>query len=142
MSQNQLLLVPVLVQIALTFGLLFWLGPARLDALRRGEVKLEDVALGQSAWPERITQIANAHNNQYQLPVLLYALVLLALVLRKVDWLIVAGAWIFVLSRLAHAYIYTTSNHVPSRFRAYGAGLVALVAMWAWLGARIMIEGA
>lgn len=92
MSLTQLLLMPVFIQVGLTFALLFRLGPARLDALRRGDVKLEDVSLGQKAWPARVTQIANAHDNQYQLPLLLYALVLLALVLRKVDWLIVSGA--------------------------------------------------
>jgi hypothetical protein len=142
MSMTTALLIPVFVQIGLTFALLSMLGPARLEALRRGDVKLEDISLGEKAWPPRVTQIANAHDNQYQLPVLLYALVLLALVLHKVDLPLVAGAWIFVLSRFAHAYVYVTTNHVPSRFRTYIAGLLALAAMWLWLGARILIEGA
>lgn len=142
MSNPTLLLIPVFIQVALTFGVLFWLGPARVGALQRGEVKLKDVALGQSAWPDRITQIANTHNNQYQLPVLFYVLVLLALVVRKVDLVLVAGAWIFVLSRLAHAYVYVTTNNVPARFRAYVVGAVVLVAMWGWFAGRVLVEGA
>jgi len=141
-SQNQLLLIPVFVQIALTFALLFWLGPARVGALRRGEVQLKDIALGQSAWPDRITQIANAHNNQYQLPVLFYVAVLTALVTHKVDMALVAGAWLFVTSRIAHAAVYVTDNDVPRRFRTYVVGLFTLAAMWGWLAFRVISEGA
>lgn len=142
MSHATLLLIPVFIQVALTFALLFWLGPARVGALRRGEVKLKDIALGQSAWPDRITQIANAHNNQYQLPVLLYVLVLLALVTRKADLPLVAGAFLFVISRVAHAAVYVTSNNVPARFRAFVVGALTLVVMWGWLTFRILMEGA
>ena len=141
MLEIRLLLLPMFLQVALTMGLLFWLGPARVGALRRGEVKLEDIALGQNAWPERITQIANAHNNQYQLPVLFYAAVLLALVTRKVDFVLIACAWIFVASRFAHAYVYVTSNDVPARFRAFVVGAFALVVIWCWLAARLLLQG-
>lgn len=142
MSLETLFVLSLLVQVALTIGLLFRLGPARVDAVRRGEVKIKDIALGQNAWPDRVTQISNAYNNQFQLPVLLYSVVLLALVTRKVDIALVGCAWAFVLTRLAHAYVYTTSNHVPSRFRAFGVGVFVLSAMWLWLAARIVIEGA
>ena len=140
MSLFQLLLLPVFLQVGLTFALLFWMGPARVGALRRGEVKLKDVALGQNAWPDHITQIANTHNNQYQLPVLFYVLVLLTLVTRKTDFVLVAGAWVFVVSRFAHAWIYVTSNDVPMRFRAYVVGAFTLVALWIWLTFRLFLE--
>jgi hypothetical protein len=35
----QAVLFPVFVQVALTFALLFWLGPSRVAAVRRGEVR-------------------------------------------------------------------------------------------------------
>ena len=140
MTQQQLLLIPVFVQVALTFGLLFRLGPARVGALKRGEVKLSDIALG-GTWPDRITQIANAYNHQFELPVLFYVLVGLALVTDKVDIALVAGAWLFVASRLLHAQVYVTTNHVPSRFRAFVIGVFVLVAMWIWLAFRVLVEG-
>ncbi len=142
MSLATLLLAPVLVQVALTFALLFRLGPERVAALERGEVKLADIALGKAAWPDRITQIANAYNHQFELPMLLYVLAVLALVTGKVDAPLVAGAWVFAASRLVHAWIYVTSNNVPQRFRAFVVGAVTLAAMWLWLGGRLLIEGA
>jgi len=139
MNTTELFLIPVFIQVALTFALLFWLGPARVGAVKRGEVKIKDIALGQRVWPERITQISNAYANQFELPVLFYALSILAVVLRKVDLVLLTGAWLFALSRCLHAFIYTTSNDVLFRFRAFVVGAFALAAMWIWLAVRIWL---
>ena len=131
-------LLPVFVQIALTFALLFWMGKERQGAIAKGETRIDDIALGQSAWPQLPTQIARAFHNQLETPVLFYVLVALAMVTQKADLLFVLMAWAFVLARLAHAYVHVTSNHVMLRFKAYGAGLFALIAMWAIFAVRIV----
>ena len=126
----QAVLLPVFVLVGVTFVLLFWMGSARVSAIRRGQVRVRDIALGQPAWPERETQIANCFHNQFQLPVLFYLLVLLALVIRKADLLFLLLSWLFVLLRLGHAWIHVTSNHVPTRFYWYLAGAVVLLVSW------------
>ena len=131
-------LVPVFVQVALTFALLFWMGKERQGAIAKGETRIDDIALGQSAWPQRATQIARAFHNQLEMPVLFYVLVALAMVTQKADLLFVLMSWAFVLARLAHAYVHVTRNHVMLRFKAYGAGLFALIAMWAIFAVRIV----
>jgi len=135
----QAVLLPVFVQVALTFALMFWMGSVRVAAVSRGQVKIRDIALGQSAWPERPTQIANCYHNQLQLPVLFYVLVVLALITRKADLVFVVLSWAFVLLRLAHAYIHVTSNHVPTRFRWYLAGAAVLLVMWIVFAVRILL---
>jgi hypothetical protein len=92
----QAILLPLFVQVALTFALMFWMGSARVAAISRGEVKIRDMALGQPVWSERETQIANCYHNQFQLPVLFYVLVALALFTRKADLLFVVLSWAFV----------------------------------------------
>src|SRR4051812_718711 len=119
------LLSPLFVEVALTFALLFWLGPTRRRALRQGDVTLRDIALGQKAWPQRALQIANAFDNQFQLPVLFYLLTTLVLITRRADLVFVSLAWIFVLSRLAHAAVHTTTNDIGRRFGAYVVGTLA-----------------
>ena len=47
----QMVLLPVFVQVALTLGLLLWMAYTRRSSLSRGELKVRDIALGQSAWP-------------------------------------------------------------------------------------------
>jgi hypothetical protein len=132
-------LLPVFVQVGLTFFLLFWMGAVRLRALKGREVRLGDIALRQPAWPERPTQISNAYDNQFQLPVLFYALVPLALITRKADLLFVVLSWIFVATRLAHAAIHTTSNNVQQRFMAFLAGAIVLLIMWIVFAAHILL---
>jgi len=95
-------LAPLFVQVALTFALLIW--TVRFAAARAEAVRVEDIALGQRAWPARAQQVSNTFQNQFELPVLFYVLVVLALFTRTADLLFVVMAWLFVLSHLGHAY--------------------------------------
>ena len=135
----QMVLLPVFVQVTLTFGLLFWMAYTRRTSLSRGELKVRDIALGQSAWPARATQASNSFDSQFQIPVLFYVLVILAWITKQADLLFVVMAWIFVLSRLAHAYIHTTSNNVSTRFNIFALGMMVLLIMWIIFAARILI---
>ena len=134
------ILAPLFVQIALTFVLLFWMGRSRVALLRSGEVKVGDIALGERRWPPKVQQVANAYHNQFEVPVLFFALTALALVTRKADLAFVVMAWIFVASRLVHAYIFTTSNRVSQRFMAFLVGVVILVLMWILFAVRIFFS--
>jgi hypothetical protein len=130
-------LLPVFVQVGLTLLLLLWLGRSRLGHLRAGEVKVGDVALGERNWPKRVLQIQNAYHNQLELPVLFYVVVVLAMITRKADLIFVVMAWIFVASRLVHAYIHTTSNKIAWRFQAFVVGVLVLAVMWVTFGLRV-----
>ena len=70
---------------------------------------------------------------------LFYVLVALALFTRKADLLFVVLAWVFVVLRVAHAWVHVTSNHVPTRFRWYAAGFVVLLAMWVVFSVQILL---
>jgi hypothetical protein len=135
----QMVLLPVFVQVALTFALLIWMASARTASVKRGETKLRDIALGQSAWPAKPMQISNCYDSQFQIPLLFYVLVILAWMTKQADLIFVVMAWIFVLSRLAHAYIHTGSNHVPTRFRVFAVGMIVLLLMWIVFAVRILI---
>jgi hypothetical protein len=135
----QAILLPLLAQVVLTFALLWLTGSSRVASVRRGETKVRDIALGQLNWPEHITKIGNSYNNQFQLPVLFYVVVILAYVLRTADLLLVVLSWLFLATRLGHAYIHVTSNHVGWRFNAFAAGFAVLVVMWIIVAMRILI---
>jgi len=135
----QAVLLPLFVQVGLTFFLMCWMAFVRTSSITRGEVKMRDIALGQPAWTEPATKVANAFHNQLELPVLFYVLVVLAIIARKADYLFVVMAWIFVVSRIVHAFIHTNSNHVPQRFYAYAAGAVVLILMWIIFAVRVLL---
>lgn len=132
-------LLSVFVLVALTFALAVWMGVMRNRAVYSGDLKIKDMALTKENWPPRVKQVGNAYQNQYELPVLFYVLVALALITKKADLIFVVLSWLFVLSRLVHAYIHTTSNRVPRRFYAYFFGLVVLITMWAMFAVQILL---
>ena len=113
----------------------------RFAAVGAGAVRVGDVALGQRAWPARATQAANAFSNQFELPVLFYALVPLALATRGADLLFVGLSWVFAGSRVAHAAVYVTTNHVPTRFLCYLVGTLALLALWIAFALHLLAAG-
>jgi hypothetical protein len=135
----QMVLLPVFVQVALTFALLLWMARERTSSVSRGETRIRDIALRQPAWPEQATKISNCYDSQFQLPLLFYVLVILAWVTRQADLIFVVMAWIFVLARLAHAYVHTTSNHVPTRFWVFAVGMLVLLLMWIIFAVRILV---
>ena len=137
--QIQFVLLPLFVEVLLTFGLMFGMMYFRTSSLRHGETRLEDIALREPNWPKRSQQFAFAFSNQFELPVLFYVLTILSIITRHADFLFVVLAWIFVLTRIAHAYVHVTSNYVPRRGIIYGVGGVVLIVMWLIFMVRILL---
>jgi len=135
----QTVLLPLFVQIVLTLGLFCWMAYHRVTVIRAREVHPRDIALRQPNWPPRVTQIANAAHNQLETPVLFYVLTILAIVTRHADMLFVVMAWIFVVLRLAHAYVHVTSNRLSLRGGVFGLCLLVLMLMWLIFIVRILL---
>src|SRR4051794_18429674 len=135
----QMVLLPVFVLVGLTFALLLWMTTERTRALKGQQTSFKDIALGQPNWPERATQIGNCFSNQFELPLLFYTLIALALPLRHADLFIVLTSWVFVVTRFAHAGVFVTSNDVRPRSLAWFAGALVLFAMWVYFVLRILL---
>jgi hypothetical protein len=136
----QAILLPMFVQVGLTFVLLFWMAALRQRALRSGEVDPHKVRLREPNWPPRVTQIANAFHNQLELPTLFYVVVLLALITETLDVVLLVLSWMFVLARLVHAYIHVTSNRLDRRTGIFSISVTALFLMWVIVIARFLLQ--
>jgi hypothetical protein len=135
----QMVLLPLFVQVGLVFALLFGMATARTRSLQSGETRIRDIALRQPNWPERATAIGNCFANQFEVPVLFYVLIALALPLRHADLIIVMLSWVFVVTRFAHAGIFVTSNDVRTRSLAWFAGVLVVFAMWVYFALKILL---
>ena len=135
----QMILLPLFVHVVLTFVLLFWMAGLRTGALRRGEVRVDEVALREPNWPRSTLAVANAYHNQLELPLLFYVLTILAYVTRHAGLLFVLLAWVFVVLRVFHAYVHVTTNKVPVRGPVFGASALVLAIMWAIYIAQILL---
>jgi hypothetical protein len=131
-------LLPLFVEVALTFALLFWAGALRSRDLGSGVVKPQDIALREPNWPKRTAQVTYAYANQCELPVLFYALTALTYVTRHAGLVFVALAWLFVVFRLLHAYVHVTSNIPRLRGALFGVSSLVLAVMWAIYAVQVL----
>jgi hypothetical protein len=123
-------LLPLFVEVILTFALLFWMAFLRTRAVTSGATKTRDIALRQPSWPEPVTKVANAFHNQLELPMLFYVLTILAWDTHHAGNTFVALAWLFVFARVIQVVIHVTDNHVRRRGLAYILGAIVLAIMW------------
>ena len=135
----QTVLLPVFAQVALTFFLMVWMARARFAAVRKGQVSTSQLQNEWTSWPERPTQIAAAFHNQFQMPVLFYVLVLIAIFTTQADLVFVVLSWLFVVMRVVHAYVHTGRNDLRQRFRAFLVGALILMVMWLYVLLKLFV---
>ena len=129
----------VLFQVTLTLSLFIVMGARKGKAVKAGLVDRKKAALDNNAWPDEVRKVSNNIQNQFQTPVLFYALVFAFVVTHTVSMTVLVLAWIYVISRLVHAYIHTGSNYVPARFRVFIVGVVTLIIMSGVLASNLML---
>jgi hypothetical protein len=128
MNRN-LIFLPALAQILLTLAVYVYLGVVKAKALKLGQVDLERRALHEDAWPDYVRQVSNNIRNQFETPVLFYALVFILWGLQAVNAISLALAGGYFLARLAHACVHLGSNYVPWRRRIFTISCLLLVGM-------------
>jgi hypothetical protein len=133
------ILLPMFVQVGLTFVLLFWTIILRLRAVRRGAVSPQQIALREPNWPPYVQQVGNAFHNSVEMPVLFYVVVLLALITQTLDVTLYVLMWMFVLSRIVHVFIHVTSNRLDHRTPVFLIGAIALALIWVIVVARVIL---
>jgi hypothetical protein len=134
------ILYPVFIQVLLTFFVLIAMGHARNRSLKESGLTTSDakVALGRNTWSDQALKVSNNYKNQFELPVLFYALAAFAIITRSVDYLMVVLAWVFVISRVIHAGVHIGPNVLRWRGLAFAVGAIVLLAMWLMLAARLI----
>ena len=117
----QMVLLPVFVQVGLTLFLLLSTARAQRNANLRE------------------TRSDNGFPDEFGLPVLFYAVIAIALPLRRTDLVLVMLSWVFVVTRFAHAGILATSSEGRNRSLAWLAGALVLLAMWVYFALKILL---
>ena len=137
------ILYPVFVQVFLTFAVMIALARARGQAIRsiEGGRGNRDLAMGRIEWPDDAAKRAANVRNQFELPVLFYAVVAFALILKGADFIMIVLAWLFVLTRLIHAAIHIGPNKVRWRSPAFALGLLIVAIMWVKLLLHVLSAG-
>ena len=122
------ILWPMLAHVAWVVMLYAWLTVARTLAVRRGEVDYSAFVLGRDE-PLHIARITRNLANQFELPAIFYALVVLLIALGKVTAFDVVAAWVFVAGRVVHTLVQTLTDNVGLRGNVFTINFLAVVAL-------------
>jgi hypothetical protein len=132
MNNIAYLLASCLAMVLLTFAVGARLLFVRVKEMREKRVHPQSAStsLLMAAKLQNV-QAADNFRNLFEVPVLFYALVAVALATSHTPGWLVAGAWMFVFLRAVHSYIHCTYNKVMHRFPVFLLGFGIVVALWA-----------
>lgn len=132
------ILYPVFVQVLLVLVVAILMSRARRRAIPAMQLQRGELALGKAPWPEDAVKLAANYTNQFELPVLFYAVVAFALIVKGADTIMIGLAWVFVLSRIVHAAVHIGPNKIRQRTPAFALGFLAVFLMWAKLALHVI----
>ena len=137
------ILYPVFVQVLLVVVVTLLMGAARTRAVRTMERQRgnTDLAMGRAPWPDDAVKRAANFRNQFEMPVLFYAVVAFALITKGADFPMLVLTWVFVASRIVHAAIHIGPNKVRWRTPAFILGFLVVAAMWIRLAMHVATVG-
>ncbi|WP_332684768.1 MAPEG family protein [Bosea sp. (in: a-proteobacteria)] len=124
------LIYPALAQILWTFVVLTIMFLRRKKAFASGEVSMADVAVSTERYPDTARLAAANFSNQFETPLLFFALILIAIHVGATGHVMAILAWAYVATRVVHTLIHTGSNRLQQRALVFAAGLLCLFLMW------------
>ena len=132
------ILWPAVVLALLTLGLFVPLIQGRFRAVKTGEARPGQFKLRERE-PDSTRAFYNAVVNQFETPVLFYALVALVFVTGQGDGWMVALAWGYVVFKAAQTFVLVTSNKLRPRMMAFGVAILLLTLMWILFALRLAL---
>ena len=119
---------------------MFLLGLRRRQAVMTGNAKVSQFRENRDE-PAESLFVRNALENQFELPLLFYAVCLALQASGAVGALTLGLAWVFAVSRYVHTFIHVTSNRIRYRQPAFTVGFLALIALWVLLAVDLLSAG-
>jgi hypothetical protein len=122
------ILWPMLAHIGLVIFLYAWLTVARLRAVSSGEAEYSAFVLSRSE-PREAARIRRNLSNQFELPLIFYAVAVLLIAVGRVGLVDIIAAWVFVFGRIAHTSVQTLTDNVPLRGQVFVINFLAVVVL-------------
>lgn len=125
------LIYPMATLVLLTAFMISFMLVLRVKAVRTRKLSPRYFKLNEGGdVPKQLTAVTQNYNNLLELPILFYAVCILAVILNKSTEYFIYHAWAFVILRIIHSYIHITYNHIIHRLLVFGASCLVLISMW------------
>ena len=125
----KLLLLAMAAQMALTIKCYMQMSDARVSAAKAGRVTT-DMYKSTDNEPEDLRVYTRAVANQFELPVMFYAIIIAGIAASMSSWISVVLAWLFVFLRYLHVQEMLATNVLKRRkVFIYGMQVFLLMAL-------------
>lgn len=129
---NTAIFWPLIVQTALIYTIYVLVSRRRMTAVREGKAKAADFKV-PIVEPEPTATVTRNLVNQFELPVLFYAVCIILYMVNGVNYATIVLAWVFVVTRIAHSWVHVTTNNIRHRRPIFIVGYVVNAILWLWL---------
>jgi hypothetical protein len=139
---QELILYPALLMALLSFAVGIFLYRQRFIAVKRDDVRPVYFLHNRGGkLPDYLVRAEQNYSNQFELPVLFYAVVFMLYLTHSADLLQLILLWGFALSRVAHTLVHVTVNRLLWRRNVFSLGFLLLLASWCYLLIQLMQRG-
>lgn len=132
-----LMIWPMVLMALTTLAIYFPMSAGRIKALKAGTAKGSDFKTEMKE-PEESRIFINAIRNQYETPILFYAVCLAAVVTQSDHLLMVVLAWAYALVKFVHVFVHIANRDIRMRRRIFMVAYLVLIAMWLVLAASLL----
>ncbi len=120
---------PVLVQMLIPIVVILVNGKRKAADVKAESVDLAKAAMDNEAWSLPVILTSKNLANQFQFPILFYVVCMILASIDAVSTTVLVAAWLFVATRIVHAYVHITTNYVPVRMNSFIVGVLILIVM-------------
>ncbi len=120
---------PLIVQTVLIYVVYGLVSSRRIRSVKEGKASASDFRV-PTVEPEPSATATRNLINQFELPLLFYVVCILLHLVNAVSYLVLLLAWLFVISRIVHAVIHTTSNRIRLRRPIFVFGFLVNGLLW------------
>lgn len=135
--QNTAIFWPMIGHVVLVVCLYGLLAIRRGQAVSVGSAKAAQFRENRDEPPQSLF-VRNSLANQTELPPLFHIVCIALFVTGGVGAATLLLAWLFVISRYAHAFVHVTTNRLRHRRPTFAAGFVILVLLWGALALQLL----
>lgn len=131
-GELQTFLTPVLLLVAWTAIMWFWMYATRIPAMQKAKINPDDArhpGTYGDRMPANVRAVADNYNHLHEQPTIFYALMVFAALTGGADGLMLKMAYGYVGVRVLHTLVQIFSPKVMQRFLVFSLGSLILIAM-------------
>ena len=141
MTISSPILQPVVVLLAWSMVIWFWMLITRVPAMQAMQIRLDPRIPPKNLTdplPPSVRWKADNYNHLMEQPTVFYAAALTLALTDPTSAMALATAWVYVSLRVAHSLVQTTFNHIMTRFTLFVISSTVLIVMVVLAGRAVL----